>query len=205
MVHLYSTYELINQFEIGYIINPSLYVNKVFIEQVGKCLNTTFDEKTMLPIRYVMKNKNTCVIALIMFYDNKGKKPKKVYPYSLIENYVCIDYLSCQPKTLSSISSNRIFEQASYNILLDIGIPEILLNLVSCHGFTEKPNAIIILNCQSSLVNNYLEKGFLIIEKESKQLKIIPNDVKLRINAIDQLETYFYEKKTQQFTLQKKP
>ena len=66
-----------------------------------------------------------------------------------------------------------------------------LLNLVSCHGFMEKPNAIFILNCPSSLVNKYLAKGFFIIEKYSKQLIILPNDVKLIIHAIDQLETYF--------------
>ena len=33
MVHLYSTYERINPFTIGYMINPSLHINKVFWEQ----------------------------------------------------------------------------------------------------------------------------------------------------------------------------
>ena len=43
----------------------------------------------------VMKNKDTCVISIILFYESKGEKPKKVYRvsscvfYSLIENYVC--------------------------------------------------------------------------------------------------------------------
>ena len=51
---------------------------------------------------YVMKNKGTCVIALLMFYENKGPKTKKVYRvlgcllYSHIDNYICIDYLLCQ-------------------------------------------------------------------------------------------------------------
>ena len=77
----------------------------------------------MVPIRDVMKNRDTCIIALIMFYNNKGKKPKSLYRvlicvlYSLVENYVCVYYLFCQSKTLSSISSNRIFEQTSFNIL----------------------------------------------------------------------------------------
>ena len=34
MVHCYSIDESIDQFAIGYMINPSLYVNKVFREQV---------------------------------------------------------------------------------------------------------------------------------------------------------------------------
>ena len=69
----------------------------------------------MVHIRDVIKNKNTCIIAIIIFCDNKGIKPKQFYGvlscviYSLIKNYVCIDYLSFQSKTLSSISSNGIF------------------------------------------------------------------------------------------------
>ena len=93
-----------------------------------------------------MKNKDKCVIALIMLYESKGKKPIKLYwvfscvLYTLIYNHVCIDYLFCKYKTLSNISSHRIPEQTSYNILIGIGITEVLLNRVSCHGFTEKPN-----------------------------------------------------------------
>ena len=55
-------------------------------------------------------------MALIMIYENIGQISKKVYRvlscgvYSLIYNYVCINYLSCQPKTLSSISSNEHFK-----------------------------------------------------------------------------------------------
>ena len=58
-----------------------------------------------------------------------NKNTMKVYRvlscvlYSLINNYVCIDYLCFQSKKLSTISYDRIFEQTSYNILLGIGIP----------------------------------------------------------------------------------
>ena len=41
-------------------------------------------------------------------------------------------------------------------------------------------------------MNNYLEKLFYIIAKDSKQLIMLPNDVKLIINVIDQLDTYFF-------------
>ena len=37
-----ETGELIKYFEIGYMINPNLRVDKSFIDQVGKCMNTTF-------------------------------------------------------------------------------------------------------------------------------------------------------------------
>ena len=60
--------------------------------------------------------------------------------YFLIDSYVLINYLSCQSKTLRSISSKPKFEETSFNTILGIGIPELLLNLVSCHGFMKKPN-----------------------------------------------------------------
>ena len=84
------------------MINPSLHVNKVFIEQVEKLLRATFHENEMDNIRYFMRKKGTWVIAIIMLYDSKSKTTAKVYRvlscliYSLINNYVCIDYLCCK-------------------------------------------------------------------------------------------------------------
>ena len=77
MIILYVTYKQINQFSIVYMINPSLHINKVFREQVEKFLRATFHENKMENIRDVMKKKDTCVIVLMLFYDNKGKNPKK--------------------------------------------------------------------------------------------------------------------------------
>ena len=85
--------------------------------------------------------------------------------YYVIKNNVYIYYISCQSKTLQIISSNRVLEQITFNILLCIGITEPLLNLVSCHGFTEKLNSTDILNYRYRLVNNHLAKGLFIIEK----------------------------------------
>ena len=76
MVHIYSIFNHMNQFSIGYMINFSNHFNNVFWEQVEKCLNATFHEKKMETIRNVLKTRNTCVIALTMFYDNKEVKPK---------------------------------------------------------------------------------------------------------------------------------
>ena len=101
-------------------------------------------------------------MALIMFYENNGVKLNKMYRvlscvvYSLIDNDVCIKYISCQSKTLISISTIPIFEETSFSILLGIGISELLLNLVYFHEFMKKPNSTVILNCGYCLVNNYL-------------------------------------------------
>ena len=133
----------------------------------------------------------------------KNQKVCRVFScvvYPLIDNYVCIYYLLCQSKTLIYTSSKPTFEQTSFNILLVIGVLELLLNLVSCHGFVKKPNSTVILNFRSHLVTNYLPKLFYIIEKYSKQKIMLPNDVKLIINVIYELDTDFSWQKTNKFT-----
>ena len=52
-----------------------------------------------------------------------------------------------------------------------------------------KSNSTVILNWQSRLINNYLSKGFFVIYWGSRQLNLIPNDVILRINMVDQMKT----------------
>ena len=82
----------------------------------------------METIKDILKNKNTCAMALIMSYDNNGIKPKKLYRvlscdvYYLIDYYVRIDYLLCQSKTLSTNFYKPTFEQTSLNVLLGISI-----------------------------------------------------------------------------------
>ena len=66
-------------------------------------------------IRDFIGKNNACVMALIMIYENNGEKNRKnnrvlsCVVYSLIDNYVCIEYLPCQSKTLISISSKPTF------------------------------------------------------------------------------------------------
>ena len=60
------------------MINPSLIFNKLFREKLEKLLSATFHEKKTETIKYCLRNKNTCVMEVIMFYENNGLKPKKV-------------------------------------------------------------------------------------------------------------------------------
>ena len=75
-----------------------------------------------------------------MFYDNITNNATKVYSvlscvlYFVMYSYVFIDYLCCQSKTISDISSDKVFEDKSYNEFLGIGVPELLMNLILCHG-----------------------------------------------------------------------
>ena len=59
------------------MVNPTLHVNKVFVEQVDKCLIENFHQSTMTDIINVLKK--TCLIALAMFYENITNNAIKVY------------------------------------------------------------------------------------------------------------------------------
>ena len=76
MVHCYATDENINQFAIGYMINPLLKFKNVFKIQVEKSLSVSSYFRTMKTIKDFMMNNNTCVMALIMFYENNGEIQK---------------------------------------------------------------------------------------------------------------------------------
>ena len=197
-IYINTTNEIINQFAIEYMINPTIHANKVFRDKVEKYSRGKFHQKTMELIRNVMRKKDTCVISLVIFYETRTKIPIKVYRALIcvlcyvMENYVYINYLCCHYKTVSFISSDKIFEESSYNGLLFIGILEVLMNLVYCHGFMKKPNSTVTLVCRSCLANHNLEKGFVILEQNSKQLSSVTNDVKLRIHAIDKQKILFY-------------
>ena len=70
MVHCYSTDETINQFTIGYMINSSLNCNKVSRVQVD-----FFKVFHLMPRKWILflRKNNTCVMALLMIYENNGE------------------------------------------------------------------------------------------------------------------------------------
>ena len=91
------------------MINPSLHIKRVFREKVQKFLGCYFSIKTTKKIRYCLLKKNKSVMELIINNENNGKDTIKMYRvlicvvYTLIDNYVCIDYLSCQSEILFEI------------------------------------------------------------------------------------------------------
>ena len=58
MVHIYTRGKTINQFSIGYMINPSLKFNNSFITQVEKCLGCYFPIKAMKTIKHFLIKNN---------------------------------------------------------------------------------------------------------------------------------------------------
>ena len=68
MVHIYTTDKTVNKCAIGYMINPSLHINKMFKTQVKKFLGFYFSIETMPTIKNCLTKKNTSVMALIMIH-----------------------------------------------------------------------------------------------------------------------------------------
>ena len=68
----------------------------------------------MTGIRNVKKS--TCVIALVIFYENRTHNPTKVFMVLncvlnyVIDNYFRIDYIYCPYKTISETSSDKGFK-----------------------------------------------------------------------------------------------
>ena len=65
------------------------------------------------------------------------------------KNYVCNDYLDCQSKELIEIpvgsEGGYKHEDKSFDKILVIGIPDLFINLMSCHGFFKNINYVVIL------------------------------------------------------------
>ena len=62
--------------------------------------------------------------------------------------------------------------------LLVIFIPYLLMNLLSCHGLTKNINYTVIYKCPSRMLEYYFPKGFVVLEQNPNDLKIIANEAK---------------------------
>ena len=82
----------------------------------------------------------------------------------MIEKYVCIDYLCTLNKRLSELKIGTTFlhkhDNKIYNNLFVIGIPDIIMNMVSCHGFINNNDSIVILKYPNRMSQYYFNKVF---------------------------------------------
>ena len=86
-----------------------------------------------------------------MIYETRNKNVMKYFRllicviYTIIDNYVYIDYLDCQPKKLSFICMDGNYLRECFNELLGIGILDLLMDLLSCHGFMSNISSTVML------------------------------------------------------------
>ena len=95
--------------------------------------------------------------------------------YTIIDKYVCIDCLGSDKSKLSGLRLGvtgrwKHYDTGYYNVL-EIGIPYLLLNLLSCHGFLKKNESIVILKCPNRISEYYFNKGFVIYECDEENVE----------------------------------
>ena len=148
------------------MVNPTLHVNKTFKEKVKNAWMICLVQSHIF-IKYTMKKKNTRVLAWVMFYETGHKNVTKYFRvlscviYSIIGNYVCIDYLACQSKKLRDICIDRKYLGKSFNKFLGIWIPYFLMNLLSCHGFMKNTSSTVIFYVLHRCRNAIFQKCLL--------------------------------------------
>ena len=92
-----------------------------------------------------------------MFYDNIKNVILELLSsvvYCIIDNYVCANYLYFQKN--KPHFSDKLFESITLNNISVIGIPELLMNVISCHGFLNNNKSTVILACCRKVVDYYL-------------------------------------------------
>ena len=96
--------------------------------------------------------------------------------YTIIDDNICLDYLDLTQNRLSKHGNN--FENTKFNNLSGLGIPEILMNIMSWHGSAKYSILAVILTCHNSLVTYDLSKGYVIVETEVGAVDNIPMSAK---------------------------
>ena len=85
------------------------------------------------------------MLALVVFNELGNINPSRMFKvltsviYTIINRYVCIDYLDTQKKKISELrlgfTLQTKYDGMDYNNLFVIGIPDILINMLSCQDF----------------------------------------------------------------------
>ena len=81
--------------------------------------------------------------------------------YTRIKTIVCFDYQAFQSKQLSEIpvGYGGSYKHGDKKIdrILGIGIPYLLMNLMSCHRFLENINSAVILKCPKRMLKYHFQ------------------------------------------------
>ena len=107
------------------------FLKKAFKEKVDNFLSSQIYSKTSQQMMEPLKQYNTRVIFLIVFYDKRKSllfKVLGVVIHWLLDKYVCVEYFFLQRET-KILSSHRLFEDTSFNYLSGMRIPKLLLNI----------------------------------------------------------------------------
>ena len=118
--------------------------------------------------------------------------------YIIIDDYIFIDYMGFHQEKLSKYNSN--FETILFNDLSGLVILDILMNTVSCNGFSKYSKSAVILTCLTDLVPYYISKVFVIVETEVDGVHNIPMSIKNKTTRT--LSKFFDERHVDLYNLE---
>ena len=85
--------------------------------------------------------------------------------YTIIDKYFCIDYLGTKKLKISDLkiafTGSSKHDGLDNNNLFEIAIPDLLLNMLSCHGFLKNNDSVVILKFPNRMSEYYFSKGFV--------------------------------------------
>ena len=70
-----------------------------------------------------------------------------------------------------------------FDRILGIGITDLLMNLLYCHGYLKNMDYVVMIKCPIMMLEYYFSKGFAILECNNNNLAKLPNNVKQIIFA----------------------
>ena len=107
--------------------------------------------------------------------------------YTIIDRYIFIDYLCTETKKISEFnlgcSLKTRHENKDYDNLFVIGIPDIFTNMLSCKGFLNNNESIVMLKCPNRMSQYYFIKEFIQLTCDEDNLRKLPAKVKDRVGA----------------------
>ena len=157
--------ETVHQFHVGYITDNFLKKHRTLRDQVIKIFQSKFKLFTLKCIKNKWSKNNLSVLLLVTFHENRRAFMYKLIGaviYTIIHEYICLDYLGLIPWNLSKQNSN--FKNTNFSALSRMVIPEILMNIMSYHVSVKSSISTVILIWKNALLLYYLSNGIVIVE-----------------------------------------
>ena len=115
----------------------------------------------------------------MMCYENRNTFMYKVLGEgicTIIDEYIFVLIIWVYFK--ESYPRTTITSKYQVQLFSGLGILDIFMNIMSCHGFVKSSVSTVILTCHNYLVMYYLSKGFVVVETEVGGVDNIPMFVK---------------------------
>ena len=102
--------------------------------------------------------------------------------YCIMDNFFVL-IICVVPKKLNVTCKGQVFKNITHNAVSGIVIPELLININSCHGFVKNTKSAVILSCCIKFVDYYLQFIFVLLKNNSNAFKNVTLRLKQRIKS----------------------